>query len=240
MRIAVVSDVHSNLPALEAVLEEIGKVHADMICCLGDIVGYGPFPNECVALIRKHAAAVVKGNHDSGLLGETPIRDFNNLGKQSLRWTGEVIAAEHLEFLRGLPMLTTVGPLTLVHATPANPGSWTYILTMEHAREAFGAMTTELCCIGHTHVPVVIGEDSSINSFRPPQKHSPGGSRFLINVGSVGQPRDGDPRAAFGLLDTGAWTYELIRVEYDVEGTAAAILNAGLPKELAQRLYRGV
>jgi diadenosine tetraphosphatase ApaH/serine/threonine PP2A family protein phosphatase len=240
MRIAIISDVHSNLAALEATLHNIASLRTDAICCLGDIVGYGPFPNECVALVRKNCTAVVKGNHDSGLLGQTPPTDFNTLGQRALTWAAGVIEPDHLEFLRGLPMLTTVGPVSLVHASPANPGSWTYVLTMDQARDAFRALTTDVCCIGHTHVPVVIGEDLSINTFRNPHRTPSDKCRFLINVGSVGQPRDGDPRAAFGLLDTKSWTYELIRVDYDVEGTAAAILNAGLPEALARRLYRGV
>jgi predicted phosphodiesterase len=240
MRLAVLSDIHSNLPALEAVLKQVTAAGVDTLCCLGDIVGYGPFPNECIALVREQAAAVVKGNHDSGVLGETPPTDFNSLGQRALLWTRDRITPDHLEYLRGLPMLTTVGPMTLVHSSPANPGSWTYVMTMDQAREGFRAFTTDVCCIGHTHVPVVIGEDLSINTFRAPRAIPSEPCKFLINVGSVGQPRDGDPRAAFGLLDTTAWTYELIRVEYDVEGTAAAILKAGLPEALARRLYRGV
>ncbi len=240
MRIALISDIHGNLAALEATLKEIAGTGAETLCCLGDIVGYGPFPNECVALVRSKASAVVLGNHDSGLLGQTPVDDFNTLGQRALAWTRERLEPEHEDFLRALPLLTTLGPVTLAHASPANPGGWPYVLTMDHAREAFRALTTDVGCIGHTHVPVVIGEDLSINTFRNPRRSPAPPCRFLINVGSVGQPRDGDPRAAFGLLDTETWTYELFRVEYDVEGTAAAILKAGLPDALARRLFRGV
>lgn len=240
MRFAIISDIHGNLPALEAVLAEIARMRPDTICCLGDIVGYGPFPNECIALVRKQCNVVVKGNHDSGLLGEASLADFNQYGQRAIRWTAGVVSQENLDFLRGLPMQTTAGPVTLVHASPANPGAWTYVFTMDAAREGFKALTTDIACIGHTHVPVVIGEDLSINTFHAPRAEETESCRFLINVGSVGQPRDGDPRSAFGFLDTTAWTYELVRVEYNVEGTAAAILKAGLPDALARRLFRGV
>lgn len=239
MRIAVMSDIHGNLPALEAVLARIGGLDADAVCCLGDVVGYGPFPNECLDLVRSRCSAVVKGNHDSGLIGETPTADFNQYGRRALAWTSTVITPEGLAWLRSLPVLTTVGPVTLVHASPADPGSWPYVLTMEDARGAFDALTTDVCCIGHTHVPVVIGEDLTINAFRKHARTGTEKARYLINVGSVGQPRDGDPRAAFGFLDLTRWSYELIRVEYDVTKTADAIRAAGLPEPLAQRLVRG-
>lgn len=240
MRFAIISDIHGNLPALEAVLSRVAELNIDALCCLGDIVGYGPFPEECIRLVRDRCTAAVKGNHDSGLLGESSLDDFNQLGQRALRWTAGVVSQEGLAFLRELPLVTTTGPVTLVHASPANPGAWTYVLTMDVAAESFRALTTDICCIGHTHVPVVIGEDLSINAFRSPQGVDGHPCRFLINVGSVGQPRDGDPRAAFGVLDAAAWTYDLVRVDYDVEGTAAAILKAGLPEALARRLHRGV
>lgn len=241
MRIAIISDIHSNLPALEAALAKIDELNIERIHCLGDIVGYGPFPNECVDLVRERCLVVVKGNHDSGLLGETSIDGFNSLGKQAIKWTQKQITPDNLDYLRGLPLIHVKDDITLVHASPAQPDQWTYVFTMRSATESFSAFTTNLCFIGHTHVPVVIGEDMSINAYHKGEKASGQTQpRFLINVGSVGQPRDGNPNASFGTIDTETYEYELIRVEYDVEKTATSIVSAGLPNPLAKRLYQGV
>ncbi len=240
MRLAIISDIHSNLPAFEAVLKAIAEHHVDSIVCLGDTIGYGPFPNECVELVRTSCAICVKGNHDSGALGETPLTDFNQYGQAAIRWTVDKLLDEHRSYLAQAPLLTLYENLTIVHASPDSPGEWKYVHTMQSAEESFSAFTTDICFIGHTHVPVIIGEDLSINSFRPPRNGTLPANRFIINVGSVGQPRDGNPMAAFGLLDTSAWSYELVRTEYDIDITASAITKAGLPRILAQRLYQGV
>ncbi len=241
MRIGILSDIHGNLPALESVLKKIDELGLDRLHCLGDIVGYGSFPNECVELIRSRCSIVVKGNHDSGLTGETSIDDFNNLGQQAIRWTRKQILPEHFEYLKTLPMTAIEGQVTYVHSSPAEPEQWTYIFSIRSAEEAFFAFSTDLCFIGHTHVPVIIGEDMSINSYVPPRDKSGNlQRRFLINVGSIGQPRDGNPEAAFGILDTETLEYELLRVPYDIEKAATAITKAGLPAALAKRLYQGV
>lgn len=241
MRIAIISDIHSNLPALESVLAKGAEMKIEMWYCLGDIVGYGPFPNECIELIRKHCPVVVKGNHDSGLLGETSVDDFNNLGQAAIKWTKKQITPENFDYLKQLPLISILDKITLVHASPAEPEQWTYVFTVRTAQDSFAAFTTDLCFIGHTHVPVIIGEDMSINTYQPlPNDSDQPKNRFLINVGSVGQPRDGNPHAAFGVLDTADWSYELIRVEYDVEKTATSITKAGLPGALAKRLVQGV
>jgi predicted phosphodiesterase len=233
MRTAIISDIHANLPALEAVLKNIGEQQADRIFCLGDIVGYGPFPNECVELVRKHCVYAVRGNHDSGLTGETSIEHFNRYGQEALRWTRDVVTPQNLDYLRALPLLHTEGDITIVHASPMNPGEWTYVLTMREAIESFEAFDTLLCFIGHTHLPVIVGEDLTINLFKP-------GMRHLINVGSVGQPRDGNPASAYGILDEKEQRFTLCRVEYDVKKTSRAIRSAGLPSYLAKRLARGI
>ncbi|MGA9115269.1 MAG: metallophosphoesterase family protein [Bacteroidota bacterium] len=239
MRIAIMSDIHSNLPALEAVLQRIETLGADALHCLGDIVGYGPFPEECIGLVGARCDVVVRGNHDSGLLGETSVEDFNSMGRLALEWTRDRVSAASLTYLRGLPLVCRREEVTFVHSSPASPERWPYVFSLTDAEEAFRAFTTRLCFVGHTHVPVVVGEDLSVNSFGPPGR-TEDRARFLVNVGSVGQPRDGDPRAAFGLLDIEAWTYETVRVEYDIPKTQAAIRKAGLPAPLARRLSRGV
>ncbi len=240
MRTAIISDIHGNLAALEAVLHNIDGSGVEQVHCLGDVVGYGPFPNECVALVRQRCSLVIKGNHDSGLIGETAIQDFNQYGQRALRWTETVITPDNLQYLTGLPLRSVIGDITLVHASPDDPAGWNYVFTVTAAKASFSAFDTAVCFIGHTHVPVVIGEDMSINTFSRSRETREHPSKSLVNVGSVGQPRDGDPRAAFGIIDTEAWTYDLVRVEYEIEKTAAAILDAGLPEFLARRLFKGV
>jgi diadenosine tetraphosphatase ApaH/serine/threonine PP2A family protein phosphatase len=233
MRIAIISDIHSNLPAFESVLARIDSLNVDKIHCLGDLVGYGPFPNETIALARNRCELSVKGNHDSGVLGETPIDQFNPYGQAGIRWTVDNITDDNLTFLRSLPLVASEPGITFVHASPGNPSQWTYVLTMREALESFRAFDTQYCFIGHTHLPLVIGEDRSIN------RHTLGGKRYLINVGSVGQPRDGISDAAFGIFDTEADEYSLHRVPYDVRKTIQAIKNAGLPSFLGKRLLKG-
>jgi len=233
MRIAILSDIHSNLPALEQAFSVIEQINIDRIFCLGDIIGYGPFPNECIDLVREHCDGVVVGNHDFGLIERTPLSDFNKLGKKALQWTKKQVNDQNLKFLNNLPLRIEENNITFVHSSPANPPDWTYITTIDDAKNAFGAFSTQLCFFGHTHIPSVIGEDLSINQFRKD-------CRFLINVGSVGQPRDGNPKPCIGILDTGIWSYKLIRFEYDVSKTAEAITRVGLPDMLAKRLINGI
>ena len=233
MRIAIISDIHSNLEALNRTLDAIHELDADRIYCLGDIVGYGPYPNECVTLVRERCTDVVMGNHDSGVIGTTPLSHFNVFGQKAIEWTVDRISRGNLRYLKSLPLRTTHGNLTLVHATPVKPASWNYVLSWEQAEKCFGAFKSALCFIGHTHRPLIIGEDSSIGSFQRNR-------RFLINVGSVGQPRDGIPAASFGFLDSRKWTFEIVRVPYDIDSTARAIKKAGLPEYLAHRIFLGV
>lgn len=233
MRVAVISDIHANLPALETVFTIIDQIGVDRILCLGDIVGYGPFPNECIALVRERCAAVVRGNHDAGAIDELPLDHFNTYGEIAMKWTRKQLTAESAAFLRSQPLMQVVDGITIAHAAPLHPGSWRYIFAWPDAQRCFAAFGTPYCFIGHTHVPVVVGESGSVNQFRS-------GERFLINVGSVGQARDGVPRASFGLLDTERGTYDTVRTEYDIEAAARAILQARLPDYLAQRLFLGI
>lgn len=233
MRVAIISDIHGNLPALESVLKEIEGLKVDAMYCLGDTVGYGPFPNECLDIVREKCRVVLKGNHDSGLIGETSLDDFNQHGVKAILWSQDQVRKENWEYIRTLPLFTVEDGVTLAHSSPRQPNAWNYILTLRAAQDNFASFSTDLCFIGHTHVPVIIGEDSSVNKFRRE-------GRFIINVGSVGQPRDGNPQAAFGLYDSDLRNYSVIRVAYDIDRTAKAMQEAGLPEFLSRRLYQGV
>jgi diadenosine tetraphosphatase ApaH/serine/threonine PP2A family protein phosphatase len=233
MRIAILSDVHGNLEALQRVFDSSRQLSVDTVVCLGDIVGYGPFPNECVDLLRQVCRLVVKGNHDAGCVGDVPHDKFNTEGEFAIAWTERVLTPGNKEFLRILPLTAKLDDVTLVHASPREPERWTYIANWALAAGIFPHFTTSTCCLGHTHIPGIVADDGRINTLDA-------GHRHIINPGSVGQPRDGDPRASFALLDTDTPSASIIRVPYDVASTATAIRAAGLPEFLARRLEYGI
>ena len=233
MKIAIISDIHGNLDALEKVLASVDSRKVDEIYCLGDIVGYGPNPNECIDLVHSRCKVVVLGNHDYGAVDGLPLSHFNQFGRAAIRWTKKVLTTEHTLYLRRLPFTLATNEITLVHATPHNPELWHYLTSWAEAEIAFTAFSTPVCFVGHVHVTSVIGADRKLDLFRKEVKH-------LINVGSVGQPRDGNPHASYGILDTDSWTYENVRVPYDVEKVAKAIMAQKLPDFLAERLFLGV
>ena len=233
MRIAIVSDIHSNLQALTKAFSFIDGAEVSEIYCLGDTVGYGGSPNECLELIRSRAKFTVLGNHDAAAVNPARADYFTKPGKIAAEWTNKVLSKENREFLEGLPYLQETGFATLAHASPRDPENWEYVLSIPIAEKQFKAFKTEVCFIGHSHVPALCGEDLRTFSFRK-------GQRFLINVGSLGQPRDGNPRLSFGLFDLDQWTYHNVRLEYDIEGAAAQINHVGLPSILGKRLFQGV
>ncbi len=233
MRVAIISDIHANLAAFEAVLKKIETSGVDAVYCLGDTVGYGPYPDACVNLVRERCAVTLKGNHDSGLLSETPLEDFNMYGMKAILWSRKEVSAGNQAFLRDLPFTAVQEGCTFAHASPLQPDAWRYVMTLRAAQDNFTAFTTDVCFIGHTHVPVIIGEDGSINRMKNK-------GRYIINVGSVGQPRDHNPDAAFGIYDTTTTTYQLVRVPYDIAKTMQAIRSAGLSDFLAHRLSLGI
>ena len=229
----MISDIHSNLQALLAALSDIDGRGIDQVYCLGDIVGYGGSPNECVELIRQRAAVSVLGNHDQAALNPSDVNNFTKPGKLVSEWTNKTLTDENRRFLAALPFTAEIGICTLVHASPQFPPAWQYVDSMDAASAQFAHFTTELCFIGHTHVPALCGEDLKTFRFKKD-------IRFLINVGSIGQPRDGNPHLSYGILDTEAWSYENIRIPYDIRGAAKAITSQGLPAVLAKRLSRGL
>ncbi|MGD0625213.1 MAG: metallophosphoesterase family protein [Thermodesulfobacteriota bacterium] len=241
MKWAILSDVHGNLEALHAVIADLRRESADRIAFLGDAVGYGANPNECLLLLRELTEWMVAGNHDYGAAGLTDISYFNPAAKAAILWTEKKLSAEGRAYLRGLPLLSQVVGITFVHATPHAPGEWNYIFTFPEAEEAFRALVGELAFIGHSHSPLILAKrgDEKVTLYEKEEATLEKGIRYIINVGSVGQPRDGNPKAAYGLYDEAGRKYLLKRVPYDMPTAQKKIISAGLPRSLAQRLSEG-
>jgi diadenosine tetraphosphatase ApaH/serine/threonine PP2A family protein phosphatase len=240
VRYAVVSDLHSNIEALTAVLGAADALGIDGALCLGDLVGYGPDPNEVVDLVRARAASVVRGNHDHAAVEPGHEAYFNPWGQAAIRWTRKRLTKENRDYLASLPLALTVSGVRLVHACPTEPATWRYVMDADDAEDEFDGFDETVCLFGHSHVPFCAVSAGSVVSVLSGEEISiEAGKRYLINVGSVGQPRDGDPRAAFGVLDLERQTIRRHRVEYDAGATRDKILAAGLPRFLGDRLVRG-
>ncbi len=236
MRIAVISDIHGNLEALNAVIDYLKDTGIKNIYCLGDIVGYGPNPNECVELIAQHARITVIGNHDHAVLGLTSTEYFNDFAKISTFWTNNALSQENRDFLSGLNFTHNFDDVLLVHATPSDPPMWHYILSELDARFEFDHFDKRICFIGHSHFPIIFSQEGF--SRRMKQKLDEY-DKYIVNVGSVGQPRDGNPKACFCVYDQSTKEIEYVRLTYDVDATRAKIIQAGLPVFLAERLTKG-
>ncbi len=242
MRILVIADVHGNLAALEAVLAAAGPV--DRVWCLGDVVGYGPRPRECVERIRERAGpTTVLGNHDAACLGRIPLEGFNPVARYALRWTMLQLGLEQRAFLESLPEKLVLDEVTLVHGSLRAP-VWEYVFTSEQARANFDLLRTRLCFFGHTHVPFVLSEEAARKG-EPPSRPGDGEvidvqvGRYLVNPGSVGQPRDGDPRAAFMIWEPARGQLTCRRVPYNIAAVQAEMAAVGLPQLLIERLALG-
>jgi diadenosine tetraphosphatase ApaH/serine/threonine PP2A family protein phosphatase len=242
MRLAVISDIHANLEALDAVLQRAGELGATDYACLGDVVGYGADPQACIARVRAlPLLAAIRGNHDTMVATGAVDPYTNQRAAIAVKWTREVLPPADLAWLEGLPLVHVVNPrLCLVHDSPVAPGSWRYITDERDGAADLAGQDTNLCFYGHTHQPLALKRGSGRLPFSEtsPLRLDPAGT-YLVNVGSVGQPRDGDPRASFGIYDDDRGTVELYRVEYDIAGAQAKIRAAGLPDVLAERLQNG-
>jgi diadenosine tetraphosphatase ApaH/serine/threonine PP2A family protein phosphatase len=296
MRYAIISDIHANKEALEAVLQELGRIARrsglpfDGLWCLGDLVGYGPDPGDCVDVVRSHTDVVIAGNHDQAVAGMLPVEHFNDSAQVTADWTRDRLSPEHLRYLGGLSERLVIGACTLVHGSPRNP-VWEYLTTAELATLSFPCFSTPLCFVGHTHLPTIFlqraeqtaplgnaaqwskragqpnpgllpeellgletldrlaaeqealiqASVASCEMFSPGEGRwvLPPGYRAIVNPGSVGQPRDGDPRAAFMVYDTERGC-EFYRVEYPLEQTQRKIWRSGLPARMALRLSYGM
>lgn len=242
MKYAIISDIHSNLEALEACLQVIDAEKVDAIVCLGDIVGYGANPNECVDLVRARADHVVVGNHDCAAIGTTDTDYFNPDARAAVDWTRAALTAENLAYLRDLRTTLQVEGALLVHSSPSAPRDWLYIFNLREAVQEFRSFTQRICFVGHSHFPgFFIERGQEYAQKAPPSVVVGPGERAIVNVGSVGQPRDGDARAAFAFYDDARGRAEIKRVFYDVERVRSRILaEAALPKSAAERLVWGV
>jgi predicted phosphodiesterase len=245
MKVAVISDIHANLPALEAVLESIEASGTEEVWCLGDAVGYGASPNECVEILQERCAIWLVGNHDLAALGEIDISTFSPSAAEAALWTREALSPDSADVLRGL------GPTArgqragfgLYHASPRDP-VWEYVVETDLAEDCLDMQEERISLIGHSHIALYftrLDELSRITSELAPDgtRKSLAVGQWLVNPGSVGQPRDRDPRAAWMALDTVSMSAAFHRVEYPVELAAAAIAGAGLPRHLADRLFQG-
>lgn len=240
MRLLVISDIHANLAAFEAVLEDAeGKW--DQIWCLGDVIGYGPDPDESLALLREHDHVTLTGNHDWAVLDKLDINSFNHDARTAIRWTQARITEETRAYLAERPPTLVKEPFTLAHASPRQP-VWEYIMDQGTALVNFGHFETAHCLVGHTHTPVVFEEVDKVraNVHLPIYGEAvPLNGRMIINPGSVGQPRDSDPRAAYALLDLEEMTWEQQRVNYPIHVTQEKMRKEGLPYRLIARLEYG-
>jgi len=241
MRVAVISDIHGNLHALEAVLAAIDDERPDAIWCLGDLVGYGPRPNECTEAVAQRANVCLVGNHDLGVTGAISLEEFSHDAALAARWTQTVLEDRWRTFLSSLEPTAQVEGAELYHASPRDP-VWDYVLTADGAYDALNRTQAPLVLVGHSHVAIqVVLADGHLDGGLAPAgtEVDLSAGRHLLNPGSVGQPRDGDPRAAFVILDFDRMFATFRRVEYPVEQTQAELRERGLPETLAERLAHG-
>jgi predicted phosphodiesterase len=239
MRYAILADIHANYEGLQAVLEDAREQGATHYACLGDVVGYNADPGECLEVIRQLRCPVVRGNHDHYCSHSDSLEGFHPLAANVIDWTRTRLSSEQREYLGNLALVDSVESFTIVHSTLDTPEEWGYVFDKLEAEANFSYQTTSLCFYGHTHVPMVFEKSDSIRAGTYRQLKLEVGRKYLINVGSVGQPRDGDPRAAYVMYDLDKGTIELRRVPYDFRETQRKILDHGLPHRLAFRLAQG-
>jgi predicted phosphodiesterase len=239
MRFAIFSDVHANLEAFDAVLNDAHEHHCTLFVCLGDVVGYNANPHECVKRVRDMDCPVVKGNHDEQASLTESSRDFNELAESAIQWTRDHLTAEDKTWLRDLHLQRQVRDFTIVHATLDTPGQWGYVFNNLDAAASFTYQHTTVCFFGHTHVPMAFIRDEGVRRVSAELLRIEAGKKYFINVGSVGQPRDADWRAAYCIYDVENNVVEQRRVKYKLATAQKKIVKAGLPPLLAERLAIG-
>ncbi len=239
MKYAIIADIHSNLEALRVVLEDSRDQKCTHYVCLGDVVGYNANPKECLDLIRDMGMPCVKGNHDEYCSSETNLEGFNPHAAEAIQWTRQQLTEEDRQWLKELKYIRLVASFQVVHATLDGPQRWGYVFDRLAAAASFTYQNTAVCFFGHTHVPVAFIRDSLVRGGTYSKFKIEAGRKYFINVGSVGQPRDGNPRAAYAIYDMDEGSVELRRLDYDIPAAQAKIMAAGLPPRLAERLALG-
>lgn len=239
MKFAIIADIHGNLEAFRVVLDDAQKQQCTHYACIGDVVGYGANPVECLAIVRKMGMPCVKGNHDEYCSTDEHTEGFNPAAAQAVQWTRKQLSEDGRQWLRDLKYVRMVTNFTIVHATLDGPQRWGYVFDKLAAAASFPYQNTPVCFFGHTHVPVAFIRDSMVRGGTYSKFKIEAGKKYFINVGAVGQPRDGNPKAAYVVYDLSEGTIELRRLDYDIATAQKKIREAGLPERLAERLAYG-
>jgi len=241
MKAEIISDIHGNLEALQTVLQDIKKRRIKTTICLGDLVGYGANPNECVEICLANARVIIAGNHDWATIGKTDISVFNPVAAEAIRWTQKTLTKENFARLEELTLTENFNELFLVHSSPDRPEEWNYLFSLSEFEREFKFFNAQLCFVGHSHVPSAVFQDpnSYTDFLREDLFPIIKNRQYIINVGSVGQPRDLDPRASYVIYDGNKGAIEFVRLDYNVPLAQKKILDAHLPEILAQRLLLG-
>jgi predicted phosphodiesterase len=239
MRYAVIADIHANLEALEVVLADSKEQKCTHYCCVGDVVGYNANPKECLDIVRTMGMPVVKGNHDEYCSSEEDLEGFNPHAAEAVNWTRKQLSKEDRQWLRELKYVRLVASFSMVHSTLDGPQRWGYVFDKLAAAASFTYQNTAVCFFGHTHVPVAFVRDSMVRGGTYSKFRVEPGKKYFVNVGAVGQPRDGNPKAGYVIYDLNEGTIELRRLDYDIPQAQRKIVEAGLPQRLADRLALG-
>ena len=244
MRYAIIADIHANLAAFTAVLDDIKRRGGtEEVWCLGDVVGYGPDPHQCIELLRQLNHTCVAGNHDWAAIGKISTSDFNPEAAAACHWTSQQLSPRDVEYLGSLPLVIQKDDFTLAHGSPREP-IWEYLLSTSSARENFSYFQSPFCLVGHSHVPLVFEYNEigscSLNESPPDTEIALTKNRLIINPGGVGQPRDGDSRASYTIYDSETRTISHYRIPYDIEATQSKMMEFGLPRRLVTRLSYGI
>ncbi len=239
MKYAIIADIHANLEAFQVVLEDAKQNECTHYACLGDVVGYNANPKECLDIVREMKMPCVKGNHDEYCSGENDLEGFNPHATAAIHWTRDQLTEDDRAWLRDLRYFRLVANFSIVHATLDGPERWGYVFNKLEASASFTYQNTRVCFFGHTHVPVAFVRDSAVRGGTYSKFRVEPGKKYFVNVGSVGQSRDGVPKATYVIYDMDLGTIELRRLDYDMETTMRKIREAGLPERLAERLPLG-
>ena len=241
MRYGIISDIHGNLEALQAALDDLSKERIDKYLCIGDVVGYGADPNTCIRLVKSlDPAVLIAGNHEWGVAGLLGLEYFTEIAGAAIVWTKSALGRDEIEYLSSFKLAHEADKFTLVHGTIESPEKFYYMMTSDDARKNMELTKTPLCFVGHTHVPgIFYSYDGKVGYAPGPKVNIDRDKKYMINIGSIGQPRDSDPRACYAVYDDGEETVEIRRSSYDIASAQAKILKAGLPKSLALRLALG-